>query len=242
MTLTELLNESNPLITIIAETYENDSKCFSNVEKGGLGFDMNIDRRMDAHRYYLETNIWDEELIEDVISCEKLRDISLKTISFLSEDIISKPFLKDRKASFKEFSNAKLYLTTSKLFRHSGTISASLIENKILSKFEQDLNKIIEDISDYSQFELHYIKAKDKILSVKYGSYLFIFNYHEKADYDDYIISAKDHKRARLLMSSNSKKYSGNTKHPDLQLYFSDKDENITINLEAMSLSIIKLL
>ena len=71
MTMTELLNESNPLITIIAETYENDSKCFTNVEEGGLGFDMAIDRRSDAHRYYLETKCWDEELIEDILHCEK---------------------------------------------------------------------------------------------------------------------------------------------------------------------------
>ncbi len=242
MTLTELLNESNPLITIIAETYENDSKCFKNVEEGGLGFDMAIDRRLDAHRYYLETKCWDEELIEDILNCEKFRDIARKTISFLNPDIVSKLFSKNKKANSYDFSNAKLYLTAAKIFRNSGTASNQLISNNKLNLFESDIEKVVEDISSYAQFNLHYIKAKDKVLCIKHGSYLFVFNYGLEKHYDNYSIPSKGHKRARLMVSSNSKKYSGNSKLPDLQLYFSNKDNNIQIKLEPMSVSIIKLL
>ena len=173
---------------------------------------------------------------------KNFRDISLKTISFLNPDIISKPFLHDSKVRSYDFSNAKLYLTAAKIFRNSGTTSNHLISNSTLNKFERDLDNVVENISSYAQFNLHYIKAKDKVISIRYGTYLFVFNYDLETHYDNYLIPSNGHKRARLIISSNSKKYSGDSKLPDLQLYFPDKNNNIHINLEPMSVSIIKLL
>ena len=109
-----------------------------------------------------------------------------------------------------------------------------------LSRFDTDLDEVLSRISDHSHFSLHFISAKDRILCIKHGDYLFLFNYSKDTAAQSYRIPARTVKRARLILRSDDEKYAGPTESEKLQLFFPDHKGNLEVLIEPMSFQIIQ--
>ena len=86
MTMTEVLNESNPLATLIAESYVDKPEYYLEIADGGLGFDFQVNKRLDVLGQLLNQSIWDIGSISNEITKKSKKYTQRSTCLILIEE------------------------------------------------------------------------------------------------------------------------------------------------------------
>ena len=160
MTMTEVLNESNPLATLIAESYVDKPEYYLEIADGGLGFDFQVNKRLDVLGQLLNQSIWDIGSISNEIAKKSKKYTQRSTCLILIEE--KTPF--SHKIDEKCLSEFRIYTLLAKIVHYDGVLVENLIPRLKQRAFKNDVDALLSLIKPTDSFSMSYIVKKIRSL------------------------------------------------------------------------------